>query len=88
MVIWWPTPTNPAPSKLVRRRGLPGYALGHPPHAPLWENMAQVRSVALGRDGAVIRPHTLRRRAQMRLAQLGIQAASANQETGRLSGGN
>ena len=56
--------------------------------APLWENMAQVRSVALGRDGAVIQPHILRRRAQMRLAQLGIHAASVNQETGRLSGGN
>jgi ABC-type sugar transport system ATPase subunit len=57
-------------------------------NAPLWENMAQVRSVALGRDGAVILPHILRRRAQIRLAQLGIQAASVNQETGRLSGGN
>ncbi|MGE5333125.1 MAG: ATP-binding cassette domain-containing protein [Nitrososphaerota archaeon] len=56
--------------------------------APLWENMAQVRSVALARDGGIIRPGVLRRRAQQRLAQLSIQAASVSQETGRLSGGN
>lgn len=56
--------------------------------APLWENMAQVRSVALARDGGYIRPRVLRQRAQMRLAQLGIRANSVNQEAGRLSGGN
>lgn len=56
--------------------------------APLWENMAQVRSVALARDGGIIWPGVLRRRAQQRLAQLSIQAASVSQETGRLSGGN
>lgn len=56
--------------------------------APLWENMAQVRSVALGRDGSLIRPHVLRRRAQVRLSQLSIRASSVNQDAGRLSGGN
>lgn len=56
--------------------------------APLWENMAQVRSVALARDGSLIRPHVLRQRAQMRMAQLGIRASSVNQNAGRLSGGN
>jgi ABC-type sugar transport system ATPase subunit len=54
----------------------------------LWENIAQVRSVALGRDGAIIWPGVLRRRAQVRLEQLGIRATSVNQESGRLSGGN
>ncbi|HEY7339765.1 MAG TPA: sugar ABC transporter ATP-binding protein [Ktedonobacterales bacterium] len=56
--------------------------------APVWENMAQVRSVALGRDGGLIRPHALRERARARIAQLGIRAGSVNQDAGRLSGGN
>jgi ABC-type sugar transport system ATPase subunit len=57
-------------------------------NAPIWENVAQVRSVALAHDGAVIRPRALRERARARLAQLGIRASSVDQETGRLSGGN
>jgi ABC-type sugar transport system ATPase subunit len=56
--------------------------------APIWENMAQVRSVAMGRDGSLIRPHVLRERARARIAQLGIRAGSVNQDAGRLSGGN
>jgi ABC-type sugar transport system ATPase subunit len=55
---------------------------------PLWENIAQVRSVALGRDGLLIRRPALRRRAAVQIGRLGIRAGSPDSPAGSLSGGN
>ena len=55
---------------------------------PIWTNIAQVRSVALARGGAVIHRPLLRNRAQQQIERLGIKAASVEQRTGMLSGGN
>ncbi|HEY1915243.1 MAG TPA: sugar ABC transporter ATP-binding protein [Streptosporangiaceae bacterium] len=55
---------------------------------PLWENIAQVRSVALRRDGVFIRRSELRRRAAGYLQKLGIKARSVDSPAGALSGGN
>jgi ABC-type sugar transport system ATPase subunit len=55
---------------------------------PLWENIAQVRSVALERDGLLIRRQELRRRARRQMERLGVRAASADSLAGSLSGGN
>ncbi|MFI5894515.1 sugar ABC transporter ATP-binding protein [Actinoplanes sp. NPDC051513] len=55
---------------------------------PIWTNIAQVRSVSLARDGAVIRRPVLRRRAQQQVDKLGIRASGVEQRTGMLSGGN
>jgi ABC-type sugar transport system ATPase subunit len=54
----------------------------------IWDNMAQVRSIALRRDGTLLRKARLRERARSYVAQLGISAASVDQEVGDLSGGN
>ncbi|HEY3765773.1 MAG TPA: sugar ABC transporter ATP-binding protein [Gaiellales bacterium] len=55
---------------------------------PVWENIAQVRAVALARAGVVIRSGDLRRRAAEHVRRLGIRTPSVREETGRLSGGN
>jgi ABC-type sugar transport system ATPase subunit len=55
---------------------------------PLWENIAQVRSVALRRDGLFVRKRTLRLRAQLQTQKLGVKARSVNTQAGALSGGN
>jgi ABC-type sugar transport system ATPase subunit len=55
---------------------------------PLWENIAQVRSVALGRDGLLVRRQELRRRATEQIRQLGVRAPSPDTPAGALSGGN
>ena len=55
---------------------------------PVWENVVQVNSVALARDGFLLRRNNLRTRAQSRVSQLGVRAASLDQLAGRLSGGN
>jgi ABC-type sugar transport system ATPase subunit len=55
---------------------------------PLWENVAQVSAVALAREGLLIRGRRLRDRARQYLRQLRIRAASVDQRTGLLSGGN
>jgi ABC-type sugar transport system ATPase subunit len=55
---------------------------------PVWENIAQVRSVALRRDGPFIRREVLRRRARRQTAQLGVAAPSVDSPAGALSGGN
>ncbi len=55
---------------------------------PLWDNMAQVRSVALLRDGLFLRASQLRTRAREYVAQLGISSSSVDQQVGYLSGGN
>jgi ABC-type sugar transport system ATPase subunit len=55
---------------------------------PIWDNIAQVRSVALGRDGMFLQASQLRTRAQEYMARLGIGTRSVDQEAGQLSGGN
>jgi ABC-type sugar transport system ATPase subunit len=55
---------------------------------PIWDNMAQVRAIALGRDGLLLRADRLRERAHAHVARLGISIRSVDQEVGHLSGGN
>lgn len=55
---------------------------------PIWENIAQVRSVVLGRDGQFLRASRLRTRARAQVQRLGIKTPSVDQEVGFLSGGN
>ncbi|MFI6389831.1 sugar ABC transporter ATP-binding protein [Nonomuraea sp. NPDC050547] len=55
---------------------------------PLWENIAQVRTVALGRTGTWVRAKDLRERAVAATARLRIRASGPGQLAGRLSGGN
>jgi ABC-type sugar transport system ATPase subunit len=55
---------------------------------PIWTNVAQVNSVALGRDGVFLRRPLMRERARARIRDLNIKAASENQAVGMLSGGN
>jgi ABC-type sugar transport system ATPase subunit len=54
---------------------------------PIWENVGQVRSVALARDGRYIRASDLRARARRQMERLGIRG-SADTPAGSLSGGN
>ncbi|MBN9619663.1 MAG: sugar ABC transporter ATP-binding protein, partial [Actinobacteria bacterium] len=56
--------------------------------APIWENIAHVRAISLGRDGAVPRRRRLRDRARSRVAELGVKARDVDQPVGALSGGN
>ncbi|MGY1593848.1 sugar ABC transporter ATP-binding protein [Geodermatophilus sp. SYSU D00708] len=55
---------------------------------PIWDNVGQVGSVALRRDGAIVRAARLRERAREHVARLGIKTPSVDQEVGMLSGGN
>jgi ABC-type sugar transport system ATPase subunit len=55
---------------------------------PIWENVAQVRAVALRRAGRLIRRRELRERARGHVERLNIRARSVDQHVGRLSGGN
>jgi ABC-type sugar transport system ATPase subunit len=55
---------------------------------PIWENVAQVRSVALARDGYLIRSGPLRRRAEDMVEKLQVRTPSVNETAGSLSGGN
>jgi len=55
---------------------------------PVWDNIAQVRSIALHRDGLLISKRRLRAAAEAQIRALRIRTPSANEETGRLSGGN
>jgi ABC-type sugar transport system ATPase subunit len=55
---------------------------------PVWDNVAQVRAIALRRDGMLIRKGSLRAAARRQIQALRIRARSADEETGRLSGGN
>ena len=64
------------------------HAVGLMLDKPIWDNIAQVRAIALRRDGSLLRKDRLRERARAYVAQLGISSASVNQEAGYLSGGN
>jgi len=55
---------------------------------PVWENIAQVRAVALRREGRLIRRSGLRDRARHHADRLRIRAHSVDMTAGRLSGGN
>lgn len=55
---------------------------------PIWNNIAQVRSVALARDGVFLRRPLMRARARHHIRDLVIKAASEDQAVGMLSGGN
>lgn len=55
---------------------------------PIWDNVAQVRAVALRRSGSFLRASQLRTRARMYVERLGIRTSSLDQEVGYLSGGN
>jgi ABC-type sugar transport system ATPase subunit len=55
---------------------------------PLWENVAQVREVALGASGRIVRRGPLRSRAADHVRRLRIRARSVNVPAGALSGGN
>lgn len=55
---------------------------------PIWDNVAQVRAVALRRAGVFLRASQLRARAREHVARLGIRTSSVDQEVGYLSGGN
>jgi ABC-type sugar transport system ATPase subunit len=55
---------------------------------PVWDNIAQVRAIALRRDGVLIRKRSLRANAREHIRSLRIRARSADEEAGRLSGGN
>jgi ABC-type sugar transport system ATPase subunit len=55
---------------------------------PIWDNIGQVRAVALRRDGSMIKVSRLRERAAEHVQRLGIKTPSVHQEVGMLSGGN
>jgi ABC-type sugar transport system ATPase subunit len=55
---------------------------------PIWENIAQVRSVGMARDGWWLRGGPQRVRAESQVRQLGIRTASVEAEASSLSGGN
>jgi ABC-type sugar transport system ATPase subunit len=55
---------------------------------PIWENIAQVRSVAQRNDGFFVFKGPMRARARQRVTALRIRAASVNAKAGSLSGGN
>jgi ABC-type sugar transport system ATPase subunit len=55
---------------------------------PIWENIAQVRSVALAREGMFISKRKMRQRAEEMVERLQVKAASIDENAGQLSGGN
>jgi ABC-type sugar transport system ATPase subunit len=55
---------------------------------PVWDNIAQVRAIALHRDGFLIRKSKLRAVAASHIRGLRIRTPSADAPTGSLSGGN
>jgi ABC-type sugar transport system ATPase subunit len=55
---------------------------------PIWDNIAQVRAIALRRAGSFLRVSHLRERARILVKRLGIKTSSVDLEVGSLSGGN
>jgi ABC-type sugar transport system ATPase subunit len=55
---------------------------------PIWENIVQVRSVGMARDGAVLSTRGLRRRAADLAALVGVKTPTVDAPAGSLSGGN
>lgn len=55
---------------------------------PIWENVVQVRSVGMARDGLWLSMPALRDRAAALATRVGVRATSVLQPAGSLSGGN
>ncbi|MDN4475512.1 sugar ABC transporter ATP-binding protein [Demequina sp. SYSU T00192] len=55
---------------------------------PIWENMVQVRSMGMSRDGAFLRKGALLERARGHVARVGIKVGSLEDDVSSLSGGN
>jgi ABC-type sugar transport system ATPase subunit len=55
---------------------------------PIWENIVQVRSVGMARDGIWLNMRKLRERAASLASRVGVRANSVSQPAGSLSGGN
>jgi ABC-type sugar transport system ATPase subunit len=55
---------------------------------PIWENIAQVRAVALAGEGPLVRKAALRRHATDMVDRLGVKTRSIDLHAGLLSGGN
>jgi ABC-type sugar transport system ATPase subunit len=55
---------------------------------PLWDNIGQVRAVALARDGLFIKRRRLWRAAREHVELLQVRTPSVDERAGRLSGGN
>lgn len=55
---------------------------------PIWENIVQVRSVGMARDGVWLKTRSLRERASSLAKRVGVRTKSILNNTGSLSGGN
>ncbi|WP_172122069.1 sugar ABC transporter ATP-binding protein [Devosia sp. 919] len=55
---------------------------------PIWENIVQVRSVGMARDGAWLKTRSLRERASSLATRVGVRTKSVLNNAGSLSGGN
>jgi ABC-type sugar transport system ATPase subunit len=55
---------------------------------PIWENMAEVRSLAPARDWSQVSERSIRKRARKYMERCGIRARTRNQRAEILSGGN
>jgi ABC-type sugar transport system ATPase subunit len=55
---------------------------------PIWENIVQVQSVGMARDGAFLSTHRLRQRAADLARRVGVKTQTVDAVAGSLSGGN
>lgn len=55
---------------------------------PIWENIVQVQSIGMARDGILLNNAALQMRAAKLAANLGVRAPSVHINAGALSGGN
>jgi len=55
---------------------------------PLWDNIGQVRAIALAGDGPVVRTRRLRAHAREQVERLQVRTPSIDARAGELSGGN
>jgi ABC-type sugar transport system ATPase subunit len=55
---------------------------------PIWENMVQVRSIGMARDGVALSARRLRRRAAELVRRVGVKTSNIDAPAGSLSGGN
>jgi ABC-type sugar transport system ATPase subunit len=55
---------------------------------PIWENIVQVRTMGMLRDGPLLRVRDLQERAQRLADSLGVRTTSVRANAGKLSGGN
>jgi ABC-type sugar transport system ATPase subunit len=55
---------------------------------PLWENIGQVRTIAMGRDGMRVSKTRMRASAQALVERLNVRTTSVDVNAGTLSGGN